>query len=170
MVSTCLQFKVSFFAKTSQKNFSRIGKSRDPAVECYCTVKVSAAVCVIALAPEPDEAITVTVLVPAGVPVLPGGFVAPPPQPMAIPLMPSNSVRHRSAGSRFFLRKKSKPSARTVPPPANGHGLLFLLVDAAVVVMVIVVLLAAVPFGVTVTGEKLHAASLGRPEQAKLTA
>ena len=32
------------------------------------------------------------------------------------------------------------------------------------------VLAAAVPFGVTVAGEKLHEASLGRPEHAKLTA
>lgn len=135
----------------------------------YCTVKVSVAVCVIALAPEPELAVTVTVLVPAGVPAFPEGCEEEPPQPSASPPIPSISARQKNCGAHFLLRKKSRPIARTVPPPVNGQGLLFLLVDAAVVVMVIVVLATAVPFGVTVAGAKLQAASLGRPEQAKLT-
>lgn len=40
---------------------------------------------------------------------------------------------------------------------------------AAVVAIVMVVVAAVLPDGVTVTGEKLHVDSLGKPEQAKDT-
>jgi hypothetical protein len=84
--------------------------------------------------------------------------------------MPSNNTKHSSIGRRFFFRRKNRAKASVTPPPAKGQGVRSSLVDAAVVVMVIVVLAAAVPFGVTVAGEKLQAAPLGRPEQARPTA
>lgn len=123
-----------------------------------------------ALDPEPDVAVTVTVLAPAGVPGLPDDFVPPPPQPTVMAVKPINSTRHKDIGSRFFLPKKNKAKARVIPPPAKGQvGMRFSLV-AAVVAIVIVVVAAVVPLGVTVEGEKLHVAPDGSPEQAKFTA
>lgn len=118
--------------------------------------------CERAVVPVPDVAVMVTVLVPAGVPD--GFFDEPPPQPLAIPPMPSNRrARASRPGRRLHPLTKNKPRAKAIPPPANGQGLRFLLL-AAVVVIVIVLLLAAVPLGVTDAGEKLHAAPLGNPE------
>lgn len=152
------------------KNFQPDRKSSDPAVECYCTVKVSVAVCVRALDPEPDVAVTVTVLAPAGVPWLPDDFLPPPPQPTVMAVKPIINTRHKDIGSRFFLPKKNKAKARVIPSPANGQvGMRFSLV-AAVVAIVIVVVAAVVPLGVTAEGEKLHVAPDGSPEQAKFTA
>ena len=112
-------------------------------------------------------AVTVTVVVPAGVPDV---FDELPPQPLAIPPMLSNSsIRPSKFGRRFPPRTKNTPKAKAIPPPANGQGSRFRLL-AAVVVIVSVVLLAAVPLGVTDAGEKLHAAPLGRPEHANAVA
>ena len=123
-------------------------------------------ICERAVVPVPDVAVTVTVVVPAGVPDV---FDELPPQPLAIPPMPSNSsIRPNKFGRRFLSLTKNTPKAKAIPPPANGQGLRFRLL-AAVVVIVIVLLLAAVPLGVTDAGEKLHAAPLGRPEHANET-
>src|SRR6202521_4100828 len=85
-----------------------------------------------------------------------------------MPPMPSNSTRHNGDDSRFLPRRKIRPRAKAPLPPANGHGeLLRLLLLGAVVVIVMVVVPATLPFGVTVAGEKLHAAPLGNPEHAK---
>ena len=125
-------------------------------------VKDRVVICERAVAPVPDVALTVTVVVPAGVPDV---FDELPPQPLAIPPMPSNSsIRPSKFGRRFLSLTKNTPQAKAIPP-ANGQGLRSLLL-AAVVVIVIVLLLAAVPLGVTDAGEKLHAAPLGRPEHA----
>lgn len=67
------------------------------------------------------------------------------------------------------MPKKSKTNPKAIPPPPSGRAILFSLVVPAVV-MVIVVVAACVPFGVTVAGEKLHAAPEGSPEQLNVTA
>jgi hypothetical protein len=103
----------------------------------------------------------VKVLVPAGVPD--DFFEELPPQPLAIPPMPSNRrARARRRGSRLHPLTKNKPRAKAIPPPPNGQGLRFLLLGA--VVVIVIVLLAAAPLGVMDAGEKLHAAPVGNPE------
>jgi hypothetical protein len=130
----------------------------------HWTVREIVAVWLMAFVPEPEAAVTVTVPVPAGVPEL-----LIPPQPSVIPAVQRTNTEDRIAGScsRFFQPINNNPQAAMIPPPANGQGRLFRLLVAAVVVIVIVVVLAAVPFGVTLVGEKLQVASDGRPEQVK---
>jgi hypothetical protein len=129
-------------------------------------------VCVMAEAPEPEVAVTTTVLVPE----LAYGLL-PAPHPIAIPPIPSSSTRQKNAANRFFLPKKSRPNATVIPLPANGHWLVLDEGDgipslrdvSCVVAMVMVAWLAVVPFRVTLDGEKLHVELTGRPEQEKDT-
>lgn len=132
----------------------------------------------IALVPEPDVAVTVTVLAPAGVPgfVTGGGVLLPllPPPHAIIPIVGRvQSKTSISPRRRFLYRNGNKRNPAANVPPAQPDILsdaCLLCALGAVAVIVNVVLTAAVPFGVTVAGEKLQVASLGRPEQAKLTA
>jgi hypothetical protein len=129
---------------------------------------------------EPEVALTVTVLVPAGVPGVvvwplpplpppPLLLFDPPPQAVRKPpsartsTSPSQRVcRTRVAGSRNNSRV-AIPAARVKPVRAGT-----VLVVAAVVERVRVVVTALAP-GVMVLGEKLQAAFAGSPLQAKLT-
>ena len=125
----------------------------------------------IVLEPDPEVAVIVTVLVPAGVPkFVDVVLLPPPPQLVAIPhTTTSNAIikpKRTQKDKHFLLRGYSRHKASIDPPPTKGHGSVFPAADAAVVVMVTVVLVA-LPLGVTVDGEKLQNDSLGNPEHAK---
>lgn len=131
--------------------------------------------CESAVAPEPEVAVTITALVPAGVPELP---LDPPPllleegplppQPAAIPATPARSSRQMRLDTRFPLLKKKRAQAAVSPPPAKGQSRKLLV--GAVVAMVRLVVAAAVPLSVSLAGENEQVASLGSPEQEKETA
>ena len=79
----------------------------------------------------------------------------------------------------FHLRRdrKTPPSPKRInavsvslgmePPPPKGNGDCGEFI--ATFVWMVKVEVTALPFGVTVEGEKLHVLAAGRPEQAKLT-
>ena len=115
----------------------------------------------------PDVAVTVTVEVLVCDPPP----EEPPPHPLARPrpvrLMPSN----KSNGNPFlFLNPTKQSTPANAASGRSGRRFSCELADVAAVVTVRVVVAAAGPDGVSVAGEKLHAAPAGTPEHANETA
>jgi hypothetical protein len=123
---------------------------------------------------------TVTVYVPAGVPLAEGVLaLEPPPQPLMSPKQPEQRrMRHNHRRSRLFRegnRKKNRDSnpAKLVPPsnrPSGAAGVVSCrAVWLAPVAMVRALVTATAP-GVIEAGLKLQEAFEGSPEQLRLTA
>ncbi len=130
---------------------------------------------------DPEVAVTMTLVVPAGVPVATGG-VLPPLQPEAkvkrvVAIRTSRrralrapSLRRlvptKARGVRSSGRRKPKASLLPVPGLVGSSS----MAEREPVVMVRVELTVPSLAGVTEAGEKLQAALAGRPEQAKVVA
>ena len=142
----------------------------------YCTATLRETVWL----SEPAVAVTVTVLVLAGVPgslVLPPPPppepLEPPPQPNMLTAIPTVSS---TANQRILLRlgRKVRISIARLAKAANPARLdrsfpeFFCTLGAVVEIVNTVV--AALPLGVTVEGANVQLASDGGPAQAKLTA
>lgn len=146
----------------------------------YCTVTCSVAVGVI----DPEVAVTVTVLVPAGVP---GFGVVPPPPPSPPPPLPPLPPPHPTSAPPRMKAKSSKnqplqPATRLAPgitkrskqpsaksPVIPARRMPPRTEDCAAIVEIVRVVVTALPLGVTVAGAKVQVASDGRPLQAKVT-
>lgn len=126
--------------------------------------------CVVA----PDVALTVTLNVPGGVPVVVCGGLEPPPQET---MKRSASKPTAEAITRVtgFLRRAEPPSriiptnpklliaARVAPPSGCEEA------TERAVVEIVSVVLVALPLGVSVGGLKVQLEAAGNPAQAKLT-
>ena len=126
--------------------------------------------CVVA----PEVAVTVTLKVPAGVPVTGGGGGGPPPPQETIAkatsIVPSSIRAIRKP--RLLCEVPSntiptspKPSTAASVTPLNGRT----AADERAVVLIVRVVLAGLPFGVTVAGLNPQLEAPGNPLQAKLT-
>ena len=130
---------------------------------------------------DPEVAVTVTLLVPAGVP----GLVGAPPVPPELPPPPQPINPPATASAMASTNHRPQPAARFVPDMANKSKLAsarspgtperaILLLSAAAcgaVVVTVKVVVAALAPGVTVDGAKVQLASEGRPLlHAKVTA
>lgn len=133
----------------------------------HFTVSLNVAVCCTWLAPDPDVPVTVTVAVT-------GGGVEddpPPPQPVKrLSPITLTASRISNCTLRRFFQPSKQSAAASVAPGKSGLELGRTAAVVADVVTVSVVVAAAVPFGVTVAGEKLHDAPVGSPEQVNETA
>jgi hypothetical protein len=127
------------------------------------------AVCVRVTPPLVAVAVTVTLLVPAGVPV--GAVDEPPPLPLLLlhPTMPDVAATSSRASKMLrarLLRKKSimgMPNTPTIPRAIERA-----LADRVVVTTVKTTVDDVVP-GVMVAGEKLQVVAAGNPEQVNET-
>lgn len=122
----------------------------------------------------PEVALTVTLNVPAGVPVTGGGGGGEPPPQDAIAKTVATNIRSvqaartlrflREAPPRNTIPRNPKLSRAAIAVPFSGRTE---ATERAVVLMVSVVL-AALPFGVSVAGLNTQLEAAGRLEQAKL--
>ena len=128
-------------------------------------------------APVPEVAVTVTVLVPAGVPVAGGGAtvppLSPPPQPAGKPASSTKASTHNPVDSPARpprrRRRTNTGSTGSAAANANANGGEY-IETAPPSVPILSVVVTALPAGVTLAGVKVQLAFLGNPVQAKLTA
>lgn len=119
---------------------------------------------------DPEVAVTVTVEITGG-----GGDDLLPEDPPLHPLSkPNPATLTPSSNTSCTLLLFRNPMKKSTPASAasgkSGCRFLCKLADVVAVVTVKVVVAAAVPDGVTVAGEKLHASPAGSPEHANETA
>jgi hypothetical protein len=149
-----------------------------PRSSCYCTATLRETVWL----SEPAVAVTVTVVVPVGVPgsvVPPPPPLPPPPEPLEPPPQPNKLAATPSVISttnqriRLPLGRKVRISiarpAKAASPVKLERSLPELFITLGAVVEIVKTVVAALPLGVTVEGANVQLASDGRPEQAKLT-
>jgi hypothetical protein len=117
-------------------------------------------------------AVTVTVVVPTGVPGITGGGVLPPPPHAAVP---SSNATTNSAPAKFHRRRRigaakmnsaaEKISARIAPLVAVQSLKVLSPPKPTPLAAVVVTVSIVVPLPVTVTGKKAHAPFAGNPAQ-----
>jgi hypothetical protein len=120
---------------------------------------------------DPDVAFTVMVYVADCVPPPPPPppeVDPPPPQLLSKPRPPTLITSSNSSKRRRFLKPKQHKAAVNTARGNSGRELRC-RAASAVVVLIVSVVVAAAPEGVTIAGEKLHAAPDGNPEQVNET-
>lgn len=129
-------------------------------------------VCVVA----PEVALTVTLNVPTGVPLMIWTGCEPPPPQEAMPntsAIPNSSIPVPRKLRRLRDGTPKRTSPRNPKPVIAANVVVLTGHDEATVravVEIVKVVVAALPFGVTVGGLKVQLVAVGNPEQAKLTA
>lgn len=126
-------------------------------------------------APAPDVAVTVTALVPAGVPVAAGGAtvppLSPPPQPTGTPATTNTASTQSPVDRRALpLRRRRRASTGNTGKSAANTNVGDNIDTVPPSVLILSVVVTAPPVGVTLFGVNVHVAFLGNPAQAKLTA
>ena len=91
------------------KTFLVLSTSRDESEKLHCTTSVIVDVCVIVVLPDVAVALTVTVVVPAGVPGFAGALLPEPPPPH--PKNGATAQKMRRSRNRLRLRRRMPTNA-----------------------------------------------------------